>query len=168
MRRRLVVLAFLAAAVPAGAQTPGGEIVETKDGIVFKKATPVPRPTPDRSLFRPTDAPGAPMVVPPPSKGPTGPAVVDASYLTVRGTLVKIEKGKAITVVDARTGRERRVLLTESTLVAEGLKAGDAVAVRVPFGDGTGARTAERVDLQKAPVEPPKGGLVKGQASPSP
>ena len=36
------------------------------------------------------------------------------------------------------------------------------------FGDGTGARTAERVDLQKAPVEPPKGGLVKGQASPSP
>ena len=134
MRRRLVVLAFLAAAVPAGAQTPGGEIVETKDGIVFKKATPVPRPTPDRSLFRPTDAPGAPMVVPPPSKGPTGPAVVDASYFTVRGTLVKIEKGKAITVVDARTGRERRVLLTESTLVVEGLKAGDAVAVRVPFG----------------------------------
>ena len=117
---RLAGLAFLVAAGPAGAQTPaGGEIVETREGIVFKKNTPVPRPTPDRSQVRPADNPGAPMVVAPSSKGPTGPAVVDASYFTVRGTLVKIEKGKAITVVDARTGRERRVLLTESTSVSE-------------------------------------------------
>ena len=154
MRGRLAALALLLAVsgAPAQSPTPGGQIVETRDGIVFQKNTPVPRPTPDARANRPADAGSVPVVIAP-SHGPTGPAVVDASYVTVRGTVVRIEKGKAITVVDARTGNERQVLLAESAFVTEGIKAGDAVTVRIPFGGGSRARTADRVDVQKAPVE---------------
>jgi hypothetical protein len=92
------------------------------------------------------------VTIAPPSHGPTGPAVVDAAFVTFRGTVVRLEKGAAITLRDGRTGKERRVLLAKNAVVPGELKEGDAVAVRVPLEEGSGARTADRVDLQKTPA----------------
>jgi hypothetical protein len=87
-----------------------------------------------------------------PAHGPTGPAVVNAAFVTFRGTVVKIEKGTAITILDGRTGKERRVLLAKNAVVYEGAKEGDAVSLRVPLEEGSGARTADRVEMQKTPA----------------
>lgn len=151
MKERLAALVLLAAAGAAAAQSlnPGGKIVETKDGIVFQRNTPTPRPTWERA-DPPADTGGGLVKIAPP-QGPQGPAVVDAAYVTFRGTVVRIEKGAAITILDGRTGKERRVLLAKAAVVAEGIKEGDAVAVRVPLEEGSGARTADRVELQKTP-----------------
>ncbi len=151
MRKNLAALVLLTAAGGAAAQVnPGGKIVETKDGIVFQRNTPAPRPTPSRA-DRSSDAGGG-LVTVTPARGPTGPAVVNAAFVTFRGTVVRIEKGTAITILDGHTGRERRLLLAKAAVVAEGIKKGDVVALRVPLEEGSGARTADRVDLQKAPV----------------
>lgn len=151
MNRALAALAVLAAAGTIGAQVnPGGKMVDTKDGIVFQKFTPTPRPTwekPDGgAAYAP--APAAPAK----AATPSGPAVVEAAYATFRGTLVRVEKGEAITIRDGRTGKERRLLLAKGAAVPEGLKEGDAVSVRVPLEEGSGARTADRVELQKTPA----------------
>ena len=90
-----------------------------------------------------------------PARGPavpTGPAVVDAAFVTFRGSVVRIEKGEAITIRDARTGKERRVLLAKEAVLPGGMKPGDAVSVRVPLEEGAGGRTADRVDFQKTPA----------------
>jgi hypothetical protein len=79
---------------------------------------------------------------------------VNAAFVTVRGSVARYEKGVAITVVDARTGKERRVPLAKGASVYEGIKAGDAVAIRIPFDEGSDARTADRVEAQKAPGAP--------------
>ncbi|HTS02404.1 MAG TPA: hypothetical protein VMN04_07770 [Thermoanaerobaculia bacterium] len=148
--KRLAVLVVAAAAGGAAAQVnPGGQLTETKDGIVFQRNTPTPWPTPSRPE-RSTDTGGLVKIAP--SHGPAGPAVVNAAFVTFRGRLVRIEKGAAITILDGRTGKERRVLLAKATVVAEGIKEGDAVAVRVPLEEGSGARTADRVELQKTPA----------------
>jgi len=152
MKESLAALVLLAAAGVAAAQSlnPGGKLVETKDGIVFQKNTPTPRPTWERA-DRSAEAGGG-LVTIAPSQGPSGPAVVDAAFVTFRGTVVRIEKGAAITILDGRTGKERRVLLAKAAVVPEGIKEGDAVAVRVPLEEGSGARTADRVELQKTPA----------------
>jgi hypothetical protein len=153
MKRRLATLVLLGAAGGSAAQgNPGGKITETKDGIVFQRNTPTPWPTPSRA-DRAADGGGGPVTVAP-SKGPTGPAVVSAAFVTFRGTVVKIEKGAAITILDGRTGKERRVLLEKGAVVFDGIKEGDAVALRVPLEEGSGARTADRVELQKAAAAP--------------
>src|SRR5215471_19279640 len=148
MKRLLAVVAVVVAGMIA-AQDPGGKMVETKDGIVFKRYTPTPWPQHERS-----DAPattGGLVKMAPPS-APSGPAVVNAAYVTFRGSVVKLEKGEAITILDARTGKERRVALLKDAVVPEGLKVGDAVALRVPLEEGSGARAANRVELQKTPA----------------
>lgn len=151
MKEILAALVLLGAAGGVDAQvSPGGKITETKDGIVFQRNTPTPRPTPSRA-DRSADTGAGPVTIAP-SQGPTGPAVVDAAFVTFRGAVVRIEKGAAITILDGRTGKERRVLLGKSAVVPEGIKTGDAVAVRVPLEEGSGARTADRVDLQKTPA----------------
>jgi hypothetical protein len=151
MKESLAALVLLAAAGGAAAQgDPGGKIVETKDGIVFQRNTPIPRPTPSRA-DRSSDAGGGRVTIAP-SQGPTGPAVVSAAFVTFRGTVVRIEKGTAITILDGRTGKERRLLLAKSAVVAAGIREGAAVAVRVPLEEGSGARTADQVELQKAPA----------------
>ncbi len=164
MKKRLAVLLLAAAAGAAVAQVnPGGKITETKDGIVFQKNTPTPWPTPSRA-DRSADGGGG-LVTIAPSHGPTGPAVVNAAFVTFRGTVVRIEKGTAITILDGRTGKERRVLLAKAAVVSEGLKEGDAVAVRVPLEEGSGARTADRVELQKTPAATePKSKFAQAQA----
>lgn len=163
MKERLALLVVLAAAAGAAAQSlnPGGKLVETKDGIVFQKNTPTPRP--ERERVDHSAAPGGGLVTIAPPEGPTGPAIVDAAFVTFRGTLVRIEKGAAITILDGRSGKERRVLLAKGAFVPEGIKAGDAVALRVPLEDG--ARTADRVDLQKTPAAiDPKSKFTQAQA----
>jgi len=162
MKESLAALVLLGAAGGVAAQvSPGGKITETKDGIVFERNTPVPRPTP-AMVDRSTDSGGG-LVKIAPSLGPTGPAVVDAAFVTFRGTVVRVEKGAAITILDGRSGKERRVLLAKGAFVPEGIKPGDAVALRVPLEDG--ARTADRVDLQKTPAAiDPKSKFTQAQA----
>jgi hypothetical protein len=165
MKESLAALVLVAAAGLAAAQSlnPGGKLVETKDGIVFQKNTPTPRPARERAN-QPADAGGG-LVTIAPSQGPTGPAVVDAAFVTFRGTVVRVEKGAAITILDGRTGRERRVLLAKDAVVPESIKSGDAVAVRVPLEEGSGARTADRVELQKTPAAlDPKSKFTQAQA----
>jgi hypothetical protein len=165
MKESLAALVLLAAAAAAGAQSlnPGGKLVATKDGIVFQRNTPAPRPTRERA-DQPADTGGGLVKVATPP-GPTGPAVVDAAYVTFRGTVVRFEKGAAITILDGRTGKERRVLLAKAAVVPEGIKAGDAVAVRVPLEEGSGARTADRVELQKTPAAvDPKSKFTQAQS----
>lgn len=165
MKETLSALVLLAAAGSVTAQVnPGGKITETKDGIVFRRNTPVPPPE-RRSEAR--DAPGAPVAPAPPPRdaGPQGPAVVNAAFVTFRGTVVRIEKGAAITLRDGRTGKERRVLLAKAAVIPEGIKEGDAVAVRVPLEEGSGARTADHVEFQKTPAaRAPKSKFAEAQA----
>jgi hypothetical protein len=79
---------------------------------------------------------------------------MNAAFVTVRGSVARYEKGVAVTVVDARTGKERRVPLAKGAFVFEGIKAGDAVAIRIPFDEGSDARTADRVEAQKTLAVP--------------
>jgi hypothetical protein len=164
VRSALTAFVLLATAGGAAAQVnPGGKLTETKDGIVFQKNTPTPRPTWERT-DRPPDAGGGLVTVATP-RSPAGPAVVDAAFVTFRGTVVRVEKGAAITILDGRTGKERRVLLAKGAVVPEGIKEGDAVAVRVPLEEGSGARTADRVELQKTPAAvDPKSKFTQAQA----
>ena len=164
MKEILATFVLLGAAGGVAAQvSPGGKITETKDGIVFQRNTPTPRPERERA-DQPTDSGGG-LVKIAPSLGPTGPAVVDAAFVTFRGTVVRIEKGAAITILDGRSGKERRLLFAKGAVVPEGIKAGDAVAVRVPLEEGSGARTADRVDLQKTPAAiDPKSKFTQAQA----
>jgi len=136
---------------------PSGTLKDVGWGIVQQGDAPAARP--GRDPGRNTSlAPADPMVpstyVPPRQTGPQGPAVVNAAYLTVRGSVARFEKGVAVTVVDARTGKERRVPLAKNAVVYEGIKPGDAVAIRIPFDEGSDARTADRVEAQKALAAP--------------
>ncbi len=147
MKRTFAVFGFLAAAGALTAQNPGGKMVETKEGTVFMKFTPTPWPARERSVA--PDAGGELVrLAPAKASAPSGPAVVDAAYVTYRGSVVKLEAGESITILDARTNKERRVLLAKGAAVPEALKAGDAVSVRVPLEPGA---RAEKVELQKAP-----------------
>jgi hypothetical protein len=109
---------------------------------------------------------GAPTVPPPPRastpSGPTGPAIVSAAFVTVRG-VVKSYSRNAITVV-GKNGRERRFEIAPATLVAEGLKPGDEVVVRIPFEADSDGRTAERIERPSAPQPPPKSRFTQAQA----
>jgi hypothetical protein len=151
MKRAFAAFAVLAVAGAISAQNPGGKMVDTKDGIVFQKNTPTPRPARGTSNA-PDDGGGLVKAAPSKPAEPSGPAVVNAAYVTFRGSFVKLEKGEAITILDARTGKERRVKLAKDAAVPDGLKTGDAVALRVPLEEGSGARTADRVELQKTPA----------------
>jgi hypothetical protein len=100
----------------------------------------------------------------PSSSGPTGPALVESAYLTLRGTLASFDKGAAVTIVD-RNGRSRTVPLARGARVDGGLKAGDAVAVRIPLEDDPANKAANRVERQK-PAAPsaPKSKFAQAQS----
>ena len=103
----------------------------------------------------PTGGSGEGFYVPPPSPAdsePTGPALVESAYLTLRGTLASFDKG-LVTIVD-RNGRSRSVPLARGARVDGGLKAGDLVALRVPLEDDPTNKAASRVERQK-PAAPP-------------
>jgi hypothetical protein len=105
---------------------------------------------------------GAAVYVPPAPSGPTGPAVVGAAYVTVRGT-VKTYAKNAITIFE-KSGRERRVALAPRAFVCQGLKPGDEVVLRIPFDEGADCRTADRVERPPAPKAAPKSKFSQAQS----
>jgi hypothetical protein len=100
---------------------------------------------PDTSYY----APQFPVSAP----GPTGPPLVEAAYLTLRGTLSTLDKGNSVTIVD-RNGRTRTIPLARAVRVDAGLKAGDAVVVRIPLESDPANKTASRVERQTAAPAP--------------
>jgi hypothetical protein len=79
---------------------------------------------------------------------PAGPPLVEAAYLTLRGTLGSFDKRLAVTIVD-RNGRSRTVPLARDARVDQSLKAGDFVAVRIPLEYDPGNKAASSVERQK-------------------
>jgi hypothetical protein len=80
---------------------------------------------------------------------------VAAANLSIRGVVKAYEKGVSITVLESH-GRTRTVPLAEKTEVFEGLKVGDKVVLRIPLGKPADGKSADRVEKQKPPNEPPK------------
>lgn len=104
-----------------------------------------------------TGASGEGLYVPPTAaapSGPTGPALVESAYLTLRGTLAGFDRTLAVTIVD-RNGRSRTVPLARGARVAGGLKAGDFVTVRIPLEDDPANKAASRVERQQAAAPAP-------------
>jgi len=93
--------------------------------------------------------------------GPTGPAIVEAAYMSVRGTVTDYTKS-AISILE-KSGRQRQVSLAPRAVVYEGLKAGDEVVLRIPFDEGADCRTADRVERPPAPKAPPKSKFSQAQ-----
>ncbi len=101
---------------------------------------------------------------PPPVSGPVGPALVEAAFLTLRGTLSSLDKGLAVTIVD-RNGRSRTIPLARGARVDPGLRAGEIVAVRIPLEDDPANKAAYRVERQKpSPTAAPKSKFSQAQA----
>lgn len=105
---------------------------------------------------------GDAVYVPPAPSGPTGPAVVGAAYVTLRG-IVKTYTKKSITILE-KSGRERQVALAPRALVIEGLKPGDQVVLRIPFDEGADCHTADRVERPSAPKAAPKSKFSQAQS----
>lgn len=143
---------------------PGATLKQASCGRVLQGEPAVRNP---KTTVTTTNAwtPGSPSVPGPASglskpsaaSGPAGPPLVEAAYLTLRGTLKVFDKGLAVTIVD-RNGRTRTVPLARGARVDEGLKAGDLVAVRIPLEDDPANKAASRVERQKtaAPAAPSK------------
>jgi hypothetical protein len=98
----------------------------------------------------------------PPVPGPKGKTVVGATYVTLKGTLKAIDKA-TVTLVEAN-GTERTVKLSEKVVVAEGLKAGDKVVVKVPLQKPFDGKTADRVERPKPPKAPPASKFSEAQS----
>ena len=131
--------------------SPSGTLKDSGYGVVLQRGDPAPRPESPPAARSELNASAPPTYFPPPPPpGPRGPTVVNASYVTVRGSFLRIDKGKSITIRDARTGKERILPLAKNASVAEGLQPGDAVVLQIPFGEGTDSRTADRVERPKA------------------
>jgi hypothetical protein len=127
------------------------------------KPPPLPAPAPAAA---PEPAPAAPTAPPvampePPTPGPKGKTGVGATYITLRGTFKSIDKG-TVTLVEAN-GTERTVKMSDKVVVAEGLKAGDTVVVRVPLQKPFDGKTADRVERPKPPKTPPPSKFSKAQ-----
>lgn len=147
---------------------PSGTLKDTGWGIVYQGNAPAPRVVHVTTPVQREADVGVPApYVPPRPSGPQGPAVVNAAYVTVRGSVVRVANGASVTLLDARTGKERTVPLARGAWVYEGIKAGDAVAVRIPFGEGSDARTADRVEPWKASSTPPASKFAQAQANAS-
>ncbi len=123
-----------------------GEPARRQAGAPVDRYAPVSSSAPD--LYG-----GMGTYAPPPSRAsaPTGPALVEASYLTIRGTVTAYTKGRSVAILD-RNGRARTIPLLEGAGVYEGLKVGDSVSLRVPVEESGSCNAADRVERQKAPV----------------
>lgn len=114
-------------------------------------ATPEPAPTPAPTVAMP----------PPPAPGPKGKTVVGPSSITLRGTIKALDK-ETITVV-AENGVEHALKVSEKTVVAKGLAAGDAVTVRIPLQKPFDGKTADRVERPKPPKAAPPSKFSQAQ-----
>lgn len=76
---------------------------------------------------------------------PTGKAVATgANYASARGTLVALEAGKSVTIKLQKTGTENTYTLKDGATVADGLKPGQLVRVRILVADK--GKVADRVE----------------------
>ncbi len=104
---------------------------------------------------------GLPASAPAPS--PSGPAVVNAAFVSVHGVVKAYRAGKSITVTDA-SGRERTVPLAENAGVYEGLRPGDRVVLRIPLEQPANGKSADKVEKEKPRTTPPKSKFAAAQA----
>jgi hypothetical protein len=151
---------------------PGATLKQASCGRVLQ-GEPAQRPARTTAVRAGSWAPspsgsGEGFYVPPSAasnSGPTGPALVEAAYLTLRGTVASFDKGVAVTIVD-RNGRSRTVPLARGARVDDSLKAGDLVAIRIPLEDDPANKAANRVERQK-PAAPaaPKSKFAQAQAA---
>jgi hypothetical protein len=95
--------------------------------------------------------------------GQSGPAIVEAAYVSVRGTVTAYTKS-AITILE-KSGRQRQISLAPRAFVYDGLKPGDEVVLRIPFDEGADCRTADRVERPPAPKAPPKSKFSQAQST---
>ncbi len=110
-----------------------------------------------------TSAPADPGPLRAPSAAaPSGPAVVEAAHVTLRGTVKAYEPGKSITIVEA-SGRERTVPLARKASVYEGARAGDKVCLRIPLQEPGDSRSADRIERQTT-TPPPKSKFSQAQS----
>ncbi len=100
---------------------------------------------------------------PPPPPDPTGPALVEAAFLTLRGTLTDLRKETSVTILD-RNGRSRTVPLARGARIDAGLKAGDLVSVRIPLEEDPTNKAASLVERQKSPGAAPTSKFSRPQA----
>jgi len=132
---------------------PSGKLTEVGGWVLQKPVAPAPGAASRTGASGEADA--IPPVGMPVSRAEAaGLAVVDASYLTVRGKVTGFEAGKSIAVLDAK-GRTRTLALLKGASVYEGLKVGDAVAVRVPVEESGACHAADRVEKQTAATAAP-------------
>jgi len=157
---------------------PGGTLTvfvrQTADGryrvtgLTTAIQPPKPPPLPASApAAAPAPVPAAPTAPPaampePPPAGPKGKTVVGATYITLKGTLKAIDK-TAVTLVEAN-GTERTVKMSEKAAVAEGLKAGDKIVVKVPLQKPFDGKTADRVERPKPPKTPPPSKFSEAQS----
>jgi hypothetical protein len=145
-------------------QTADGRYRVTGLTTAMQPPKPPPPPAPTAAA---EPAPAAPVAPPaampePPPPGPKGKTVVGATYITLKGTLKAIDKA-SVTLVEAN-GTERTVKLSEKVAVAEGLKAGDKVVVKVPLQKPFDGKTADRVERPKPPKAPPASKFSEAQS----
>src|SRR5258707_903308 len=119
----LLVGAGGAGAGSASAETvtaaPGGTFTTTKDGIVYQppsrvRAAPAERPRGDGTAVN--DAPLPNLGPAKSAPGPLGAPVVNAAFVTRRGTVARFEKGISITILE-KNGKERTVPLAKNASV---------------------------------------------------
>lgn len=134
---------------------PGATLKQASCGRVLQgePAVRAPRTTMTATNVWASGSPTAPSLAAGPSRSttvsdPAGPPLVEAAYLTLRGTLGSFDKGLAVTIVD-RNGRTRTIPLVLGARVDEGLKVGDLVAVRIPLEYDPANKAASRVERQK-------------------
>ena len=120
------------------------------------KAAPEPAPPPPPAAATPLPA------MPTPVPGPKGKTVVGATYMTLRGTLRAIDK-ESVTLVESN-GNERAVKLDPKAVVAEGLKPGDRIVLRLPLQKPYDGQTANRVERPKPPKTPPPSKFSEAQS----
>jgi hypothetical protein len=137
----------------------------------LRTGTPPPLPVPAAppAAVAPAPAPAeasAPPPVatppPPPPPAPKGKTVIGASYLTVHATIKAIDKESA-TIVQSN-GTERTVKIAEKAVVAEGLKPGDKVVLRVPLQKPFDGKTADRIERPKPKKAPPPSVFSEAQS----
>jgi hypothetical protein len=155
-----------------GVARPGGSMPTDSEGYVQTNrgaVDPAAKPTPGAAAPS-KGAPGAPAsgpallpAGPTPPPGPSGPAVVNAAYLSLRGTVKAYEKGVSITVVEA-DGHERTVKLAAKASVYDGLAAGDKVVLRIPLQKPADGKSTDRISRQKPPKAPPKSKFTQAQS----
>jgi hypothetical protein len=121
-------------------------------------------PAPAGGAAAAPSGPGVPRysALPPPATAPSGKPVINAAYVSLRGVVKALDKGKSITIVDA-SGRERTVPLVPNAELYDGLAVGDRVVLRLPLDKPADGKSADHVEKEKPKKDLPKSKFSKAQ-----